>query len=328
VSAPTYPFSADRCWITESEPQKRLPAAFEDALRLHPFISYNSSTLSEVSVDSWIAASGRQMFDISQHGVRHFPASSMLELAYACGTLAGEGRVGELADVSWLAPMNLLPDSRLIRTHLENTEGDVWYAINSLNESGETVVNSRGRIVYATSTVRSETNPLSLKMLKAKCARLDSASHYQRLEELGLAYEHSFRTVHELYICEAYSLSKLMLADALDKYAEKYVLHPAVIDGAFQTAIAQLGAGSSGVSYAPYSLEALKIIHRVSSGCYAYARPVDSLPSGEQVRTFDISLCNDQGETLAEFKGLALRAVHCFESEVLPPAEKLMYEIK
>jgi polyketide synthase PksL len=283
-------------------------------------ISYNSSTLSEVSFDSWIAASNPHGFDASFHGAPVFPAAAILEIACACGVLAGERRICGVADVIWPAPLNLRNDAQLIRTFVKRIGDSIEYAVASRNESGKSIVNSSGRLVFTSPAASVEAGLISVKALKSQCMTLDAESHYQRLEARGLGYGYSLRSVQELYVCDTFSLSKLVLADTID-HGNNYILHPAIMEGAFQTAIALLDACTSDISYAPFALEELTLIRRVPSIFYAYARLVDSIQSSDLVKSFDIRLCNESGETLAEMKGLTMRALQSSEEGTVLSAE-------
>lgn len=83
----------------------------------------------------------------------------------------------------------------------------------------------------------------------------------------------------------------------------------------------QLGEDCADISFVPFAMEEMTLIRRVPSACFAYARPVDSVPSHDNIRTFDISLCNEHGETLAEIKGLAMRALQRSEIKAALSAE-------
>src|SRR5262245_64842453 len=78
IGLPTYPFARERYWVTDSPiPERRTLSNAQ----LHPLISYNSSTLKEVSFSSALPDTAFYAVDHKVNGERVFPGAGFLEMA-------------------------------------------------------------------------------------------------------------------------------------------------------------------------------------------------------------------------------------------------------
>lgn len=309
IAAPTYPFAAERCWIVE--PAGAAPAVVESATveRLHPLVSYNSSTLRAVSFDSWISPALLTEFQLALRGARVLPAAAILELACACASLAGDRRIRGVRDVVWAQPLQVPSDVQLVRTFVKHIGDSIDYVVTSLDDGSRKTVHSEGRLLLGPRHASATDTPLSIAAFMAQGTHVDAATHYQRLEARGIACGTAFRSVQEIWCGGAGALARLALEQVPESRAERFVLHPALVDGAFQTALALLDGVHQRTPYVPLALEELSIVRRVARTCYVHAQLASTSRSHDDVRVFDICLINERGEVLVTFKGLALKAL-------------------
>jgi acyl transferase domain-containing protein len=314
IAAPTYPFAAERCWIVEANGVA--PAVVESATveRLHPLVSYNSSTLREVSFDSWISTALLTEFQLALHGARVLPAAAILELACACASLAGDRRIRGVRDVVWAQPLQVPSDVQLVRTYVKHIGDSIEYVVTSLDDGSRRTVHSEGRLLLGTRHAVAADAPVSIAALAAQGTHADATTHYQRLEARGIACGTAFRSVQEIWCGGTGALARLALTQAPESRAERFVLHPALIDGAFQTALALLDGAQARTPYVPLALEELNIVRRVARTCYAHAQFAGAGRGHDDVRVFDIRLLNERGELLVAFNGLALKALQYVDS--------------
>ncbi len=314
IAAPTYPFATERCWIVEEN--GAAPAVIESATveRLHPLVSYNSSTLREVSFDSWISTALLTEFQLALHGARVLPAAAILELACACASLAGDRRIRGVRDVVWAQPLHVPSDVQLVRTYVKHIGDSIEYVVTSLDDGSRKTVHSEGRLLLGARHAVATDAPVSIAALAAQGTHVDAATHYQRLEARGIVCGTAFRSVQEIWCGGAGALARLALTQAPESRAERFVLHPALIDGAFQTALALLDGVHARTTYVPLALEELSIVRRVARTCYVHAQIAGAGRGHDDVRVFDIRLLNERGELLVTFKGLALKALQYADS--------------
>uniref|UniRef100_UPI0021476F30 polyketide synthase dehydratase domain-containing protein n=1 Tax=Tahibacter caeni TaxID=1453545 RepID=UPI0021476F30 len=310
IAAPTYPFAGERCWIVDAGEGAPASAVAEAGPleRLHPLISYNSSTLREVSFDSWLSTTPPAPFTQALHGHAALSPAAVLELACACAGLAGDRRIRGVRDVVWTQPLYLDSDLQLVRTSVRDTAGAIEYAVASLDDGGRRTVHSHGRLLLGSRQTAALPAPPAIAALKAQGVPLDAAAHYQRLEARGIVCGAGLRSVRELWCGPGTALARVALDPSADGGDAHFVLHPALIDGAFQVALALLD-GPARSAYAPQALEELQIVRRAARSCYVHARMAAPGRGADDRHVFDICLLTEDGERLAAFKGLALRAV-------------------
>jgi polyketide synthase PksN len=314
IAAPTYPFAAERCWIVEENGAAAVAVEPATVERLHPLVSYNSSTLREVSFDSWISTALLTEFQLALQGARVLPAAAILELACACASLAGDRRIRGVRDVVWAQPLHVPSDVQLVRTYVKHIGDSIEYVVTSLDDGSRRTVHSEGRLLLGARHAVATDAPVSIAALAAQGTHVDAATHYQRLEARGIACGTAFRSVQEIWCGGGGALARLALTQAPESRAERFVLHPALIDGAFQTALALLDGVPARTTYVPLALEELSIVRRVARNCYVHAQVAGAGRGHDDVRVFDIRLLNERGELLVAFKGLALKALQHADS--------------
>src|SRR4029077_565373 len=97
-------------------------------------------------------------------------------------------------------------------------------------------------------------------------------AYYQTLRLRGLEFGAAFRPIRELRILGPESIGLIALPRELDPAKEQYMLHPIVLDGAFQIlGTALTGSGESG-SYLPLGFESLRVLKKIGSSPWAYVK--------------------------------------------------------
>ncbi|MGC2745495.1 MAG: SDR family NAD(P)-dependent oxidoreductase, partial [Candidatus Angelobacter sp.] len=309
ISLPTYPFARERYWVSSTqEAGQRATNA-----QLHPLISYNSSTLKEVSFSSSLSDKAFYAVDhkVNEEGI--FPGAGLLELACIAGSIAAERRVRKIKDIVWVHPVRFGKGAQTVRTSLKNVQDIVEYVISSFDDENEAIIHSEGKLIFnsASSAPAGAEDRIAIEELKARCASSeDGTSFYRKFGKHGLNYGSSFQTIQEIYINDSYALAKLKVPDSLKPDFGQFLLHPSIIDGALQTAAGLVRGLESGVAHLPYALDEVDILHPVRQACYAYAQLTNS---GEQnhtgVKKFNIRLLNESGDVLIHFRNLFARAL-------------------
>jgi acyl transferase domain-containing protein len=310
LGLPTYPFARERYWISNSPvPEKRTLSNAQ----LHPLISYNSSTLKEVSFSSALPDIAFYAVDhkVNEEGI--FPGAGFLEMACIAGNIAGERRVRKITDIVWVRPLSFRKGPQTVRTVLKYVGDSVEYVITSLDDENETVLHSEGRLGFSigrADTVDAE-GQVPIEALKAQCAkREDGTAYYNKFRQYGINYGPSFQPIQEIYIHDSFALSKLKIADPLKSDFNQFILHPSMIDGALQTVAGLVEGLGSATPHLPFALDEVDILHPMRQVCYAYAEFAGSREQNYTgVRKFNIRLLNESGDVLINFKNLFARAI-------------------
>ena len=308
IALPTYPFARERYWVSASPvPEKQaIPQA-----RLHPLVSYNSSTLREISFSSSLSDTAFYAADHAVNDERIFPGAGFLEMACIAGNIAGEQKVRKIRDIVWILPLSFRNGPRVVRTALKPLGDCVEYVVSSFDDDNETVVHSEGRLVFGSGRADASDagSRMSLDALKALCATpQDGAAIYEKYREHGFHYGSSFRTIQEIYVNDSFALSRLSIAESLKDEFGQFVLHPSILDGALQTAAGLVGNLASPVPYLPFALDEIEILRPLPQTCYAYVERAGApMQNHAGVTKFNIRLLNESGDVLLQFTNLYVR---------------------
>jgi acyl transferase domain-containing protein len=309
MSLPPYPFARERYWISDSVFREEL---LGQEGQLHPLISYNSSTLREVS---FISTLSNAAFYAKDHKVNEemvLPGAAFLEMACVSGNLAGEQRVRKIKDIVWMQPLFFGKSHPTLRTVLKQADDDIAYAISSSGEDNEPIVHSEGTLTFwdgSPAPVADDQMPIHA--LKAQCKLLEPGSAlYGESRKFGIEYGPGFQTVQEVYAGPSFVLSKLRIPDHMKGEFGQFILHPSIIDGAFQTIAGLAARADTPKLQLPFALDEVEILHPVRQTCYVYAEFGDSCTQPEAgVTKFHIRLLNEAGDTLVKFTNVYVRTI-------------------
>jgi acyl transferase domain-containing protein/NAD(P)-dependent dehydrogenase (short-subunit alcohol dehydrogenase family)/acyl carrier protein len=144
---------------------------------------------------------------------------------------------------------------------------------------------------------------LDAAAIAARCPlEIDVAALYAALKARGLNYGPAFQCVRELRLGSAEVLARLALSDRDAAAAERYRVHPAMLDAAFQALIAACrDAGSDSTLFMPVGMRQIQFHAPVGAHAYAHCRLVAQTAEGIEG---DVTLCATDGTVLLEVKGV------------------------
>ena len=121
---------------------------------------------------------------------------------------------------------------------------------------------------------------------------------------MALKYGSGFQTIKELRYSETEVLSLLQLPEKYRNISNKVVLHPSLVDGAFQTVIGlMVGIGKGReMLYLPYALGEIEIIKPLCEMCYVYVLKNTEKKSNSDIKKFDILILDKEGQILIKIK--------------------------
>jgi acyl transferase domain-containing protein len=307
ITLPTYPFARERYWISDARPPEPRTSP---VTRLHPLISYNSSTLTEVSFSSSVSDTEFYAVDHTINGLKILPAAAFVEIACVAGTLACARRIHKIRDVVWARPVNLSAGAQTLRTVLKAIGGGAEYVTSSVGDDGEVVWHSEGKLIVGNGAAQvAETGRrVAIRALKAQGRCESGGDVYRTFSTYGINYGPSFRTIQEAYVGEAFVLSRLTLADCVTDEWDRYLLHPSMIDGALQTVAGLVRNAELATPCIPFALDELEIVGPVPQTCYAYAERIDSeRQQSAGIWRFNVQLLNESGDVLVRLTHLHVR---------------------
>jgi polyketide synthase PksN len=311
VPLPTYPFAKDRYWVLDQVVEEKKAQHEPQSTQLHPLVSYNSSTLREVSFTSLLSDSEFYASDHQVNGEKLFPGAGFIEIAGISGNLAGEQKVCRLKDLVWAYPLSFKNGPQFIQTLLKPGGRGVEFSIASFDDENERIIHSEGKLYFQNGNGHpAGMENIPVQQLKKQCGEPQSGAYYYNIfRQVGFNYGAAFKTIQEFYVSDAFALSKLKLADHLKSDSDRFILHPCIVDGALQTVAGLVGQMESAVPYVPFAIDEIEIFRSLPHTCYAYVEHGElEGRSRSDVKKFNIKIINEGGDVLVSIKNFYVRA--------------------
>ena len=316
VPLPTYPFDRKRYWIPESE--ERISVR-EQPAKLHPLIDRNISTLEEQKFA--VCFTGNEFY-FSDHRIedkKMLPGVAYIEMARAAAEMAGSGKVWKIRDIVWAKPIlsELSPKAHI--SLCMNQDRTVKYEISAFAKDDQPMLCSQGKLFYGPGTPSGNgASRIDIEAVKKRCIHSKTSSEFYALcDSLGFRYGPGFQSIETLNSNGTEALARMNLPQHLHPSFDEFFLHPALMDGAFQTVILlTLNGGdqqSGGQQYLPFALGELEIIRSVPKTSYAYASLSGTGKGG--VKKFAIRLTDASGQVVVRMDDFSVRS---FRSKPLP----------
>ncbi|HEX6101022.1 MAG TPA: SDR family NAD(P)-dependent oxidoreductase [Thermoanaerobaculia bacterium] len=321
VSLPVYPFAKERYWIDASA-GTHVPAKGAATAALHPLLHSNTSDFSEQRYSSTFTGEEPFLADhrvSAGNGSAHkvLPGVAYLEMARAAMERAFPERpasaVLELHGTVWAQPVVVDETTGVSIVLLPGDGDEIEYEIYT----GDEEAHCQGRAVLRG---ESPAQKLELEQLRARMnrGRLEPGELYEACARLGLHYGPSFRAVTGIHRGAGEVLAELRLPDAAAADAAGYVLHPSLMDGALQAAVALLdGPSASSEPRLPFALETLRAVAPCTPQMVAWVRLAPGSQAAHEVVKLDVDLCDADGNVCVQMHGFSTRALKMKETGTL-----------
>lgn len=338
VRLPVYPFQRQHYWLAAPEPaapKQVLPASTAQSkanpsptatVRQHPLLQQQWQRQGQTSVQN--AFTGQEFF-LADHQIQGrpvFPAAAYLEtLCAACqpftptADCSPPSPVLEIADVVWLQPFSPEHGMDELRLNLYSQNQDQWRCeFISTAPTQQLVKNCQAKVRWLTQALPNQINGLGYPA--EDWQDVSPSQLYQQFAAAGFGYGPSHQTISWVAQQPTQLLLRLTVPTVIADTASTYQLHPAVIDGALQGAVALLMARNSNTAasilpqqpWLPFSLTQLQVYGSTGTEQWAWIRFKPEAQSGASVK-LDIDLfrqlpaADGRSELIASFSGLGLR---------------------
>ncbi|GGK91818.1 type I polyketide synthase [Nocardia jinanensis] len=202
-----------------------------------------------------------------------------------------------LSDEPQISRLELDPEDGTFEFHQRSVRGDTWMR------------NARGRFHVLDSGAGSA-EVFDLAAIRERCTNTVKAIDvYGRFADRGYAYGPAFCGIDRIDIGPGEALARIQVPRVLRRRRDGYLLHPAVLDACFQSAILHPVPQYPGrllpISYLPTGIERVRVYDRVELPVWCYTRP----RKNDDTLLVDIYLLDDSGAVLAEYTSLSGKAV-------------------
>jgi myxalamid-type polyketide synthase MxaE and MxaD len=323
VALPSYPWQRQRFWLDAADGDARTAASHRDpcAGGGHPFLGRRIPLASDPRTQLWQTELDARLEpflgDHRVNGDLVQPGSAFLEMALSAAVEAGVADTHSIEAVVFARSL-VLPrsDSQTVQTVLAPAEGGTLsfgiYSKVTGPGPAEWTLHATASFVPASPTSNGREGQPSLAELQARCTeQIRSDDLYASLAARGLEYGPAMRAIAAVWRTDGEALGRVELPESLHHGAERYRIHPVLLDAALQTlaAAAGLSAGDDpDSSFMPVACRRIRLLRQPGRSLWSHVvlRP-GSTTRGEIEA--DVSLLDDAGRLIGELAGFRLARV-------------------
>ncbi|MGY0654664.1 polyketide synthase PksL [Bacillus subtilis] len=333
ISLPTYPFERVRYWVPKAE--KKTDRSKQERHILHPLLHQNVSDISGVRFRS--AFTGREFF-LKDHvikGEHVLPGAALLEMVRAAVERAAADQFPtgfRLRNIVWVRPFAVTEQQKDIDVRLYPEEnGEITFEICRDPESAEEspIVYGQGSAVLCEA---GENPVINIEELKASYngRTLSPFDCYEAYTEMGIHYGDSHRAIDSLYAGENGVLVKLTMPPVISDTEDHYILHPSMIDSAFQASIGLRLGGATSLedrkAMLPFAIQDVHIFKGCEASMWARITYSEGSTAGDRMQKLDIDLCNEEGQVCVRLTGYSARVLETDQEGPSEATDTLLFE--
>ena len=319
ISLPTYPFADKRHWLEPVEGSVIGPMTAGHLAGLHPLIDTNESTFERQLFRKVFNDREFFIYDHLVSDIPTLPGVAYLDFARKAGEIAAGRKVRRIRNILWVSPLtvqNGVPNEVFIE--LKPSGDTVTFEVFSERADGRKQLYCQGKLQYATAQEEAaEDEFVDLDAIRGRCEKVSDAERaYPQFKTLGLGLGPTFQALQEVHrnpqsSFEVLGALKIPELDALR--FDEFVLHPSLVDSAFQAAMGARLADAGGEMFVPYSLGEVEIVHPLTPVCYSYVTDANDAKKSSNVSKMNVLIVDEQGKVLVRVRdsvGVPLLDVH------------------
>ncbi|WP_053088364.1 type I polyketide synthase, partial [Crocosphaera watsonii] len=302
---PTYPFQKQRFWL-----EKKVNRSFlNQQKQQHPLLgqkinlagSKNIYFENQISENIPIFLREHRVFDTAI-----LPLAGFLEIALTAGINIFKTQECYLEDVVIQQGLILPPDTiktiqiNLVSETTNNYSFEIYSLNNEQDQDNDWILHSSGQLKEN----QIVTSTINLEEEKERFSQgLQIDDYYQKCQERGINYGKRFQGIKHIYKLEREALAYIEFPLEIIN-SSAYQIHPILLDNCLQVAGIVLIEENSLETYLPVALESFVSDNKQdinSSKIYTYAK------LNTEKNSIDLKLLSENGEAIADIKGLKLR---------------------
>ncbi|MDQ8055997.1 type I polyketide synthase [Bacillus velezensis] len=302
VPLPTYPFLKETSWLTDQKKRyTKKPQNIKRREALHPLLDENVSSARKGTFQKIFS---KDEYFFKDHLVNEkyvLPGVCHLEMAAYGAALWGERPVVSLQSVWYMEPIVTGTDPRSVMIEFEAEKERISYVIKEKGADG--TLFSQGEVICKEKGASFEAPAFQLPAPFAQ--RTEPKDIYHSFSEAGIVQKDSFQVIREFSYTERKALAKLTLPSHLEADFKQYILHPSLMDGAVQTAMAHvLQFQKEPALIVPFSFGEIQLLEPLAKTVFVHAEV-----KAASVHQFDLHICDERGVLLAAVKDFIIKEV-------------------
>lgn len=337
ISLPTYPFQRQRYWV-KSNKSKSIPKLLRD---------YSNSNIVHPLLGEQLHLAGKEIYFqsiinrnspdfLADHCIYQtaiLPATAYLEMALAAGAAVFKSDNLLLENVAIKRAIIFSDDEDKTLQLILKPEATTSYEFNLFslvkddNQQENWVLHASGKI--RKNDINSDSPQIDLESIQAQCSEeISATNYYQDLRERGFDYGSCFQGIAGIWKGEKQTLGKIQLPAELAGNAEKYQLHPVLLDACFQILGTNFPTGKGESAYLPVEVERLQVYRRYHSRLWSKVEKFQVKDANQKHVTADLGLYDEAGNLVASLQGLSFRRTprKIFERKVQKDLQEFLYQ--
>ncbi|HLS56240.1 MAG TPA: SDR family NAD(P)-dependent oxidoreductase [Zeimonas sp.] len=306
VELPAYPFQRERHWVDDTSRKRGAGRSAVPGNWCHPMLGAPLPLATGDAVFQAEAGDQRHAW-VRDHRFKAssvWPAAASVEMMLAAAReLAGECAI-ELHDVELRTPLILPDDDTIVVQTVLRPGGPHEWAAEICRAPAHAggrwpAFAAARRVVAGNSPVQPAA--VDLRAMRARCNEpVDATAFYAAVDAAGASFGASFRSLGESYRAPGEAMGRVSFSGVTG--AERWLLHPVLLDGCLQLASVADGA-VEGSLWLPTQITRVAR-HGAATGplwCHARLRPRDN---DDQPLVADMALWNEDGSPVASIEGV------------------------
>lgn len=310
ISIPGYPFLKERYWVPSRGESHENEVTRLETAKIHPLIDKNISDFYEQRFISKLNGNEYLFKDHIINENKCLPGSAYIEMARFASELSGRKKIRKLKNIVWKKPMIIKEETKEIYTTLHPDEKQPAFEFYTMD--GETrIVHAFGNAIYGEELER-YTQYRDIALIKSYCEKIMTGKEcYAIFKNQGINYGPGFQNIKDIWYCDIEALAYLELSDEYKSSFKDCVLHPSIIDGAFQAAIA-LTKDYGSTLLLPSSIKEIDIVNPIKDKCYVHVKSCSNI--SPETYSYDIEILDMLGKIQISIVGFSLTAVNNYKS--------------
>ena len=315
---PTYPFAEESYWLPNIKPENIKPENIKPIQNnpdFHPLIQRQVSADGVQIFTSILRADAFYLSDHIVDGEKVLPGVATIEMARVAAEMAEGKKVRKIRQIIWARPLRVNNSTLNVELHLRRTDKAVIFEIRDRKGADSSSIYTQGKVVYEElADANHVARIIDIDSIRQGCLKhITGEEIYARLRIFGLDLGSGFQPLKELFSSDTEALSTLELPHALEKDANRFMLHPSLMDGALQTVLGGPWGLTSSSLHIPYTIGEVEILGSVTQSCYVY---VVSSEKGTATNNrgfggrYDAYILDKTGKELVRIKNFLLRPVN------------------
>ncbi|MET1256790.1 SDR family NAD(P)-dependent oxidoreductase [Aliikangiella maris] len=321
TSLPTYPFEDKRHWVNSLKNLNEKQTA--KVAGLHPLIDQNESTFQQQIFSKTFTEQEFFIFDHLVSEIPTLPGVAYLELARKAGEMATGRCVKAIQNILWVSPLTVVNHQPTkARVELKPSGQSVQFEVYSESENGRKQLYSQGKLSFLGLEEAPEIpENIDLNAIIQRSQKVTDGAHsYPLFQTLGLGLGPSFQVVQEVYKNENEILGRLAIPEHRKRDFDEFMLHPSLVDGAFQVGMAAKLSEAQGEMFVPYSIKSVEVIHPLTENCYSYvSQAKEDSHAKSKLSKANVLIVDENGRVLVKITesiGIPLNEVHADKNDV------------